>query len=626
MVEIDQSFAARDNDATSMPLKEIQKRLGKAASSPAVCGLRVARAAGLVAETLQWKGDTGRSGVDLSEGEAEKLHDRLHDLLRLLLITANCVGVDVSEAAGLKMAKNKRKYPADIVRGSSAKYDEYKSYSHARQAGGALEVHAVETLGQMAEEMSNFAKARDWLQYHTPRNLTLALCGEVGELCELLVEPEVPSMRLRIHGGQLSLLGCYVFYLVMADNRMLLPHLLDAGTHSPKVATLSNCSRAIMALLSSQEVVQSSPSNNWDSTGHTPATGVPPQEQMACGMLAAVYPVSRAGCGERYSDFLSVVEVPGRNCRGISCMPAPFQPLSFRRPLVGVLTLPCGKLCPAGGGGYIAASYVKWLEAAGAQVVPIPHYGSRDEVSTLLGMVSGVLFTGGGGQGLLWDNLTKWIIEARQTAELQGLPVFGTCLGFERIMQVAAKNDSILEQTPGADDVSLTLRWTKHEDSVMESDHYFSEVKKATEARNMTYNHHDWGVWLDQLHMYPEAMVDLRVLATSRSFGSERDFVAVVEGRNALDGVWAVQFHPEKPSFEWNSKLSIDHSRISVAANRFFGDFFLDGVRTHIPRDGCSTVSEEAPALIYNYPLVFTGWRNSTGKPREGYFTETYFV
>lgn len=31
-----------------------------------------------------------------------------------------------------------------------------------------------------------FADERDWHQFHTPRNLTLALVGEVGELAELV--------------------------------------------------------------------------------------------------------------------------------------------------------------------------------------------------------------------------------------------------------------------------------------------------------------------------------------------------------------------------------------------------------------------------------------------------------
>lgn len=35
------------------------------------------------------------------------------------------------------------------------------------------------------EALRNFATAREWHQFHTPRNLALALVGEVGELAEL---------------------------------------------------------------------------------------------------------------------------------------------------------------------------------------------------------------------------------------------------------------------------------------------------------------------------------------------------------------------------------------------------------------------------------------------------------
>ncbi len=33
--------------------------------------------------------------------------------------------------------------------------------------------------------LRNFAKERDWEQYHTPKNLVMAIGGEVGELTEL---------------------------------------------------------------------------------------------------------------------------------------------------------------------------------------------------------------------------------------------------------------------------------------------------------------------------------------------------------------------------------------------------------------------------------------------------------
>ena len=36
------------------------------------------------------------------------------------------------------------------------------------------------------DQINEFAVAREWSKYHTPRNLVLALVGEMGELAELL--------------------------------------------------------------------------------------------------------------------------------------------------------------------------------------------------------------------------------------------------------------------------------------------------------------------------------------------------------------------------------------------------------------------------------------------------------
>ena len=40
-------------------------------------------------------------------------------------------------------------------------------------------------LEALRDELRAFASARDWEQYHLPKNLVLALVGEVGELAEL---------------------------------------------------------------------------------------------------------------------------------------------------------------------------------------------------------------------------------------------------------------------------------------------------------------------------------------------------------------------------------------------------------------------------------------------------------
>ncbi|GLT71409.1 hypothetical protein SLA2020_434300 [Shorea laevis] len=41
------------------------------------------------------------------------------------------------------------------------------------------------SLKDLSMKLDEFAKARDWEKYHSPRNLLLAMVGEVGELSEI---------------------------------------------------------------------------------------------------------------------------------------------------------------------------------------------------------------------------------------------------------------------------------------------------------------------------------------------------------------------------------------------------------------------------------------------------------
>jgi NTP pyrophosphatase (non-canonical NTP hydrolase) len=51
-----------------------------------------------------------------------------------------------------------------------------------RNSPGILVIVTLEDLNQRLRE---FAAARDWEQFHTPKNLVMALSGEVGELISL---------------------------------------------------------------------------------------------------------------------------------------------------------------------------------------------------------------------------------------------------------------------------------------------------------------------------------------------------------------------------------------------------------------------------------------------------------
>lgn len=75
-------------------------------------------------ELAQW-----RDGAALDAHLVEKrdaLSDELADVLGWVLLIAADRGIDLGEAFARKLEKNRAKYPADRVRGSAKKYDEYR--------------------------------------------------------------------------------------------------------------------------------------------------------------------------------------------------------------------------------------------------------------------------------------------------------------------------------------------------------------------------------------------------------------------------------------------------------------------------------------------------------------------
>ena len=56
---------------------------------------------------------------------------------------------------------------------------------------------------ELTERLRAFRQARDWEQYHTPKNLVMALSGETGELISLFqwLTPD-ESMRVMADPGQ----------------------------------------------------------------------------------------------------------------------------------------------------------------------------------------------------------------------------------------------------------------------------------------------------------------------------------------------------------------------------------------------------------------------------------------
>ena len=74
-------------------------------------------------EHFQWL--TQEQSRNLSAEKLAKVKEEIGDIMIYLVNLADKLGIDLVDAAHEKLEKNERKYPADMVRGKSNKYDEY---------------------------------------------------------------------------------------------------------------------------------------------------------------------------------------------------------------------------------------------------------------------------------------------------------------------------------------------------------------------------------------------------------------------------------------------------------------------------------------------------------------------
>ena len=88
-------------------------------------------AAGLAIEAAElqelflWKNGSDINAV--LEAKREKLSDELADIAWFLFLLSHETKIDLPAAILSKLEKNNAKYPADTVRGSSKKYNEYEN-------------------------------------------------------------------------------------------------------------------------------------------------------------------------------------------------------------------------------------------------------------------------------------------------------------------------------------------------------------------------------------------------------------------------------------------------------------------------------------------------------------------
>ena len=292
------------------------------------------------------------------------------------------------------------------------------------------------------------------------------------------------------------------------------------------------------------------------------------------------------------------------------------------RPIIGILSLTDNDVKPPYKS-YIPASYVKYLEMGGARVVPLKYTDGVDAIKSQLKYLNGALFTGGAGSFLEDGKLTLFsevgmaILDEVRYAAANGetWPLWGTCMGFQFIHFLLAYPDtSVLTAGWDSYNLSIPLDFT----STASKSRMFSaapgNIMKILATQPVTMNNHHSAISIAAFEGTAALNTNLTMLSTNKDRNGKA-FVSTVEGTTLP--IYATQFHPEKPMFEWNPSEGIDHSDDSVLANSFFPKYFVDQARLNSRK--FPSWEEESAALIYNYEPVFTA------KEDPDHFDQCYF-
>jgi gamma-glutamyl hydrolase len=280
---------------------------------------------------------------------------------------------------------------------------------------------------------------------------------------------------------------------------------------------------------------------------------------------------------------------------------------SSERPIIGIFTAPSTSSHPDCGGAcdYLAASYVKWVESAGARAVPIPFHASDAHLDTLLGSVNGAIFPGGGAEiPASAKYLYTKVLDMNKAGD--HFPLWGTCLGFEWLLE---EGGGVLDRGFDSENISLALELAPAAPSSRMFGGDASLLALLSNTSNpVAMNNHMAGMSAAHFAGTAKLAGIYNVLSTNVD-RKGREFVSTIEAK-AMP-LYGTQWHPEKNNFEWGDSKDgtpyevINHSPEAVAASQALANFLVGEARRSEHK--YATPADEAAALIYNYNATKTG-------------------
>lgn len=225
-------------------------------------------------------------------------------------------------------------------------------------------------------------------------------------------------------------------------------------------------------------------------------------------------------------------------------------------------------------GGYLGA-YKEWLAQEGADSIQLPKTFDGDDLEKLFQSINGLLIPGG---GRALDPSLHALVNRAVKANKAGdfFPVWGTCLGFEWLVEIFGGKGSIVggfdsEDLPG----SITFTESEKTSRVYAAAN--SSLISWLQTENITYNAHRQGISPESFTGNKGLTDTFKVLASEKG-RKGKPFVAQMEGKTYP--FYGNQFHPEKIQFVHSpADPHIPRSDHAVAAARHLAQFFVSEAR-----------------------------------------------
>ncbi|XP_026847452.1 gamma-glutamyl hydrolase [Drosophila persimilis] len=263
---------------------------------------------------------------------------------------------------------------------------------------------------------------------------------------------------------------------------------------------------------------------------------------------------------------------------------------------------------------YLAASYVKQLEAAGAHVVPVWIGHNRSYYDSLMNQLNGILLPGGAvfideADRQSRPDLTN---DCVRTADLiyqlamernngagdpEGyFPLWGTCLGMQLLLINAAQSTKVRTKCQSmrkALPVCLT------------EDYRQSKLFMDLPEECFASHQHGYCITRESLQEYG-LTADWQPLALQKD-PAGCEFVSLIEHRRFP--IFGCQFHPERAAFEQlyacEDTSSQAHSREGIELSERLAGRFVDACRRN--RNRFASAEAKSRHLIWNWQPEFCG-------------------